>query len=256
MRTVIAVVLLAAACQSRLEVGPGHGPNSGGYGSGGTGGSGGSPYPTGVFGTGGSPVSTSDAGDGPPAAPALLLDDMEDGTTDFESRGGISGNWQTGSSPASPLIAPLDVPRGASARGTHGVGAGLYDLTLTLHSSPRDPNAADLSAYEGVAFWARSSVGPDLVVAMADCAVTPFEDFWSSESHGKPWPARRLSLTPRWERYVLLFEDFAASIDAGPDRRLDLSAICGLHFLNVATAPVDFWIDDVVLLCRGPCPDR
>jgi hypothetical protein len=274
MRTTIAslpmALALLSACQSQLVVADDWGPTSGGYG--GTGGTGGSPGPIGGYGsggTGGSPFSTQDAGGASPdvlapaPAPFQLIDDMEDGTAAFASPAGLSGAWQTWSDAAvtpvdtDALIAPLDLPRPGSTRGCHarplsGSARGV-DVALALHRSPRDLSAVDLSAYEGVAFWARSMVMTDLTVAGADASVAPGHDLWSDEASGNPWPARRVSLTPRWERYVLLFEDFDASASGG-DRRLDVRALAALHFLGSRNTPADFWIDDPVLLCRGICP--
>jgi hypothetical protein len=265
----LAAMALLPACQSRLVVGEGidrSGVSAGAGGSGGvggSGGSGGSPFPT-QSSTGGSPYAADAGWVTGGATAAQLLDDMEDGSPAFSSPAGVSGSWQT-SVDASPtpvvadaLIAPLDLPRAGSSKGCHArplsASPGAVDVMLALQRSPKDPSPADLSAYEGVAFWARSSTTPELVVAAADAGVPPGREFWSDDALGNPWPARRLALTPRWERYVLLFEDFSTSGDGGPDRRLDLRALAALHFIGPRGAAADFWIDDVVLLCRGSCP--
>jgi hypothetical protein len=281
MRTTTAPLLmtlaLLTACQSQLVVADDWGPVSGGTygatGTGGIGGTGGSSGPfggSGSVGIGGSPFSTQDAGGSsstavPAAAPApvQLIDDMEDGTAAFASPAGLSGAWQTWSDAAvtpvdtDALIAPLDLPRPGSTRACHarplsGSRRGV-DVALALHRSPRDLSPADLSAYEGVAFWARSAAMTDLTVAGADDSVAPGHDLWSDEASGNPWPARRVSLTGRWERYVLLFEDFD-TFAGDVDRRLDVRALAALHFAGGRNTPSDFWIDDVVLLCRGLCP--
>jgi hypothetical protein len=198
----------------------------------------------------------------PPAA--RVLDDLEGGRMDFTSALGIAGSWRAvddlGDPPQPPaaggpsVIETISPPRGDSTRGAHLHQPGTH-LALTLHDTTTPADLVDLSAYEGLAFWARSD-GPDrtLFVALADPGVDPTHRFWSDAAAGSPWPARRLTLSDRWERQVLLFEDVTTAFLDSHSRPVDIAAVSGIHFVPPQGATVDFWVDDLVLLCRGPCP--
>jgi hypothetical protein len=196
-----------------------------------------------------------------------ILHDMEDGSINFASLVGVLGSWFAAINyvagraplPLERLIEPVVPPRGASTLACH-VKAGRYedgvDLFVDFHPISRLPdfNHANLGAYAGIAFWARSETSDRLFVAIADDRVNGQEDFWKAELEGRPWPSRQLILTPAWERYVLLFEDVRAR-EPAPGRAVNTGAINSFHFLaGVGGVAVDFWIDDVAMLCRGPCP--
>jgi hypothetical protein len=286
MFVMLAAFAAAPACDTLLFTGE-HRPSSGMGGSSGlgTGGSGG----LGTGGSGGgtvdaapdlppprdsSPTDASpprDASDASDASGAItqLLHDMEDDRLNFVSPL-VLGSWFAminyadgrAPLPLERLIEPIVPPRGSSQRACH-MRAGRYedgvDLFVDFHPIGGQPtfNHADLSAYLGLVFWARSDSSDRLVVAAADSSVNVQEEFWKSELEGRPWPARLISLTTRWERYVLLFEDLRGGLNTTPiaPRPLNTAAINSFHFLSgVGGTPVDFWIDDLALLCRGFCP--
>jgi hypothetical protein len=207
-----------------------------------------------------------DARDG--GSVTAVLHDMEDGSINFPSAAvGVLGSWFAAINyaagraplPLDRLIEPVVPPRGTSQKACH-LKAGRYedgvDLFVDFHpiSGQPDFNHADLGAYSGLAFWARSDTSDRLIVAVADRPVNVQEEFWKAESEGRPWPSRQIMLTPTWERHVLLFEDLRTSVPA-PGRAVDAGTINSFHFLaGVGGVAVDFWIDDVALLCRGACP--
>jgi hypothetical protein len=196
-----------------------------------------------------------------------ILHDMEEGSLNFASFVGVLGSWFAAINyvagraplPLERLIEPVVPPRGASTLACH-VKAGRYedgvDLFVDFHPISRLPdfNHANFGAYAGIAFWARSETSDRLFVAIADDRVSVQEDFWKAELEGRPWPSRQLMLTPAWEHYVLLFDDVRAR-EPAPGRAVNAGAVNSFHFLaGVGGVAVDFWIDDVAMLCRGPCP--
>jgi hypothetical protein len=220
----------------------------------------------------GAPTPTLDASSDAAATDAagvtVVLHDMEDGSINFPSAAvGVLGSWFAAINyaagraplPLDRLIEPVVPPRGTSQKACH-LKAGQYedgvDLFVDFHpiSGKPDFNHADLRAYSGLAFWARSDANNLLVVAVADGLVDVQDEFWKAEFERNPWPSRQLMLTRTWQRYVLLFEDFRAGLP-GQGRAVDPAAINSFHFLaGVGSMAVDFWIDDVALLCRGACP--
>jgi hypothetical protein len=154
-------------------------------------------------------------------------------------------------------------PRGNS-RGAWRVrvnsGEPALDLHLDIHGPafPRVPYP-DLSAYAGIAFWARSDLpGGEVTVAIEDDTVlaTGYPEALDS---GRPWFTRRVQVGSDWRRHVLLFDDFRQKLVDGrqSDARVHTKAVWSLHLLNgLDGKPVDYQFDDVALLCRGRCPKQ
>jgi hypothetical protein len=115
-------------------------------------------------------------------------------------------------------------------------------MRIDFHG-PRFPRIPfpDFSAYAGIAFWARSSTDHgDIAVAIED-------------ERGAGGLERSVRLSTDWRRIILLFDEFRAG--AHPEARLHTQAIGSVHFAGGLVAlPADYWIDDLVLLCRGDCP--
>jgi hypothetical protein len=133
------------------------------------------------------------------------------------------------------------------------------DLFIDFHRPPLADHA-DLSAYAGIAFWARSG-GADhtIIVAVEDGPVVdPRKEIWESALNSDDWwPVRTISVSQRWQRFVLLFDDFHRGVPDssafGPP--LDTRVVNAIHFIDgTGAGPIDLWIDDLALLCRGACP--
>lgn len=159
------------------------------------------------------------------------------------------------------LAEPPSPPRGKSTRAWHvrsAAGAAGSDLHLEMHA-PGFPHTVypDLSAYAGIAFWARSdSPGQEITLAVVDDKVvaSSYDEALRSD---KPWFTRRVPLGASWRRHIVLFDDLRQPEGAGvmPDARLHTGALWSFHFLaGLDRTGADLWIDDLALLCRGACP--
>ncbi len=133
--------------------------------------------------------------------------------------------------------------RGESKRGIRIAGSendGPVNLWAQLDHPQGGP--VNLHPYAGIAFWAQ------ILVAIND---RPFE----AENSSSPWLTREVLLDEKWQRIVLLFEDFEQSGTAEmPARSLDRGSIVSINFIaGKGGESFALWIDDLALLCRGAC---
>jgi len=189
-----------------------------------------------------------------------LIDDMDHadpslpqvppGSSSFFWHGGTSflGNWFVSSPDRLRDAGFADIlpPRGNSKKACHVNGSALdngVDLWAQLNHPENRP--VDLSAYAGIAFWARLD-SPSGRFSVAFNAHKPDPSFGAVNSSPGPSLVRRLG-GPDWERLILLFDDFGPTLDS--------SAVASIDFIvGGAGEPFDLWIDDLMLLCRGICP--
>jgi hypothetical protein len=181
-----------------------------------------------------------------PATVFQLLHDMEDGNENVVSPVGLA-SWFGGG------IVNLDPPRQDSKRAQ----SGSDDLRLDIHGPKFQAGALypDLSAYAGVAFWARArSHGETVLVALEDEDVAGFRGYAEARASAKAWFETEVKLSSDWRRHIVLFEDVKQP--GHPDRKLRTQAIWSVHFMGGGAQgrSREYWIDDLALLCRGACP--
>lgn len=162
------------------------------------------------------------------------------------------------------------------AERNHDWGSIFGDYDLASITAPRDA-----SEYEGVALWARASVGTDkgVLVLLDDQYTTAaagicdepevVEGTRGPELVGQPGVVlpgtvpkendcgnsfqRVLTVTERWQLHLLPFSSF--SQDPLPNRRLsgiDSSALYGMVFRAPKAARLELWIDDIAYYRRRP----
>jgi hypothetical protein len=216
----------------------------------------------------------------------LLIDDMEhdcaraDGAAFFWSVGtaGGLGNWFFRSASDMPpsnanlppamtsfpfgdaFVEPIVPPRGSSTLARHVRGVGVWtavDLLAQLNHPSQGP--VDLSAFAGIAFWARlTSPSGRLIAFLRD--QDPFsgpQDFFPAEFTSSPWFAQSVAASSQWQHFILLFNDFRQGIVSGnaSGRALHTNAITTIDFVTGFDGEAfDLWIDDLAVLCRGSCP--
>lgn len=181
-----------------------------------------------------------------PATVFQLLHDMEDGNENVVSPVGLA-SWFGGG------IVNLDPQRQESKRAQ----SGSDDLRLDIHGPKfqAGPLYPDLSAYAGVAFWARArSDGETVLVALEDQEVAGFRSYADARASGKPWFETDVKLSSDWRRHIVLFDDVKQP--GQPDKKLRTEAIWSVHFMGGGAQgrSREYWIDDLALLCRGACP--
>jgi hypothetical protein len=99
----------------------------------------------------------------------------------------------------------------------------------------------DLSRFSGFSFWARMTGLPRaLVVAHGDGRASS-----ARPASVPPLPSQTVTISDSWQQFVLRFEDFG----------VDATAIASFDFVVTADGgPIDFWVDDLSLVCRESCP--
>jgi hypothetical protein len=159
------------------------------------------------------------------------------------------------------VLAPPSPPRGASKKAWHlrtGPDSAGVDVRLDIHG-PQFPRVLypDLRNYAGVAFWARGDAeNQDLLVAMEDDKVIA-PNYSEAAAGRNPWFTQPVKVGTEWRRYILLFDDFQ-QVDAKGSvvstGQLDTAAVWSIHFIaGLARRAGGVWVDDLALLCKGPC---
>jgi hypothetical protein len=164
--------------------------------------------------------------------------------TTSSTSGGI-GNWFVQSAEGKLSDAMIDeiVPhRDGSRRACHVTGADYargVDLFAQLNHPTSRP--ADLSAFRGIAFWARlTSQSGKLVVAIGDG-----RSYFIADDALSPLPSHTFAVSDQWQHFELSFE----SIGADPSRVVSLEFVGG-----EGGEPFELWVDDVAFVCSGACP--
>jgi hypothetical protein len=165
-----------------------------------------------------------------------------------------------GGAAGADLVPPVPA-RGQSLKAWHltaAAGSAGLDVKLDVHA-PGFPRVLypDLRNYAAVAFWARAErAGDELLVAVEDDRVIA-PRYGLAAATSRPWFTRPVTLSAQWRRYIIAFEDFR---QVGPDGGVlstggpNTAAIWSFHFIGgLGGRSADLWVDDLTLLCRGPC---
>ncbi|HEX2733196.1 MAG TPA: hypothetical protein VHM70_16410 [Polyangiaceae bacterium] len=171
-----------------------------------------------------------------------LIDDME-----VPLRGGGSGftwrylgNWflTTGSTSMDAERVALNPPRGDSTQ-SYWIGGAEDLLDLWAQLSHPLGDRVDLKSYEGISFWATSSVADARLTVALDVGWN-IEDGLRAET-----PQKVVPVSSVWQYYEIPFSDLQAATGAS-----------SVDFIvDARSGAFDVWIDDLALLCAGPCPD-
>ncbi len=158
--------------------------------------------------------------------------------------GGI-GNWFVMSVDGTVSDAAIDEilpPRGESRKACHVSGAG-YARGLDLFAQLNHPTSrpADLSAFLGIAFWARLTSETSKLVA----AVGDGRTFFAAEDDQSPLPSQTFTVSDHWQHFELSFQ----SIGADPSHVVSLEFVGG-----EGGEPFELWVDDLAFICSGACP--
>lgn len=168
---------------------------------------------------------------------------------------GTLGNWFVSDGSGNGLEdAPVVALSPARADSRHAIfvasreRSGRLDLWAQLDHPSNRP--LDLSKFTGIAFWARMKGGDGrLTVALRDRL--PGAGRTETPSLDQP-------LTPGvWQQFILPFDDFQRPTTPGEaaPAPLNRAAISDVHFVaGGVDQPIELWIDDLALFCRGTCP--
>jgi hypothetical protein len=184
---------------------------------------------------------------------APMIDDWEDRNARLLIADGREGTWMVyndgsgkqvppGLSPMHPV--QLVPARGQSHYALHTSGEKLSIWGSTVVGSFTDGGCYDMSAYRGVAFWAKGNTRIYAQLAVIDEV--------SKESGGLcagtacyTSPSKAFDLGPRWQEYVLTFAELER-LNAPPRFRFDPKRVTSFNFaIHREDTPFDVWMDDV-----------
>jgi hypothetical protein len=152
------------------------------------------------------------------------------------------GNWfaVSGSSNVDAKAVSLTPSRGASTQAYYARLEPGEIVNLLVELDHPERRALDLSGYAGLTFLARSDVNDHWLTVGFNGVYTGSSAeglFVGLPSYGE------------WQRYVLLFDTIFGAAGSLP------SALKTIAFAAQASGqPVDLWVDEVALICSGPCP--
>jgi hypothetical protein len=139
------------------------------------------------------------------------------------------------------VIGAVDPPRGNSTQACHVTGAAFADA-VDLYAQLDHPwsRPVDLTAYSGLAFWARlDPPSAKLVVALNVEGPALLSEGSVTGLVSGSFPA-----TADWQRFELPFTDATRT-----------SSVVSIDFVVLGGGEaLDLWIDELSLLCRGACP--
>jgi hypothetical protein len=206
------------------------GSSQGGGAGGGSGDSGGN------SGSGGEPPSCDDIGstaDFSGVGSLSLVDDFEQAWTNLGKGVTYTGWWYVAKDDAantslSPDVGTWSYEEDACSDtdALHITGTGYTTWGASFDAQLMDSVAEiDLSGYTGVAFWARSNSSNQLKIGISD----------GDDSNGTtPIESTPIFLGQEWEQHLIPFPGSA-----------NMSQAKVLHFVVVASATFDLWLDDV-----------
>lgn len=193
-----------------------------------------------------------------------LVDQMEDGDGSINFTAGRAGVWfpfndDTGTQfPGTKLesfpMSALDPPRSDSRYAAHSYGSGFSKWGSGIGFDMRVQQPYDASTYSGVAFWARRAPGTTsaLRLAVLDGATSPlggkcnFDAGLCHDDFG-----RDLELGTGFHFFSFAWAELSQRGWSGNILpAVDTTQIYGLRFQSEPNVDFDFWIDDVLLLCR------
>ena len=185
-------------------------------------------------------IDNEHAGDGrpvpPPNAPGAFF-------WGSDSAGWRIGNWFVTSDKVHDVgLSPIDPPRAGSTEARRASGQGYASgVVLWVQLNHPQGRAVDLSAYSGIAFWARlKSATSAVVVSLNDGSRA------SGALDGRSTlPSVSLTAGDTWQQFTLPFDTFGLS---------DLKIATVEFFIGDKGETFDLWVDDFALTCSGACP--
>lgn len=118
-----------------------------------------------------------------------------------------------------------------------------------------DAYQVDFSARTGFSFWARTT-GADttFIFAVSDTTANPFQTFFITEGTPGGWPSIKLAASSEWRQHIVPFTELRRTHPLTANQPRDPARVTGLHFVTGhGVPPVDLWIDDISVICRGAC---
>jgi hypothetical protein len=137
---------------------------------------------------------------------------------------------------------PIESPRAGSTEARRATGQGFASgVVLWVQLDHPSNRAVDLSAYSGLAFWARLKSATSAVVVSLNDGSHP-----SGALGGRSTlPSVSLTAGDTWQQFTLPFDDFGLSA-------VKIATV--EFFVGDKGETFDLWVDDFALICSSACP--
>lgn len=185
--------------------------------------------------------------------PGNLIDDAEAGTGAILQLGGRQGDWfayNDGSGVQNPAEGASFNPTAGGISGSSlaimTFGSGFSDwgagIGFDLNSFGGARETYDVSAFTGIAFWAKGTT--NLRVAVVDAATIPIADGGTCAANCSDTHGRSIALTQSWEQYTVSFAEVTQS-GWGTQVTFDETNVLGLQLDIEPGVDFEIWIDQI-----------
>jgi hypothetical protein len=113
----------------------------------------------------------------------------------------------------------------------------------------------DVSALDGISFWAKGTAGTDgtIQLQVAIPATHSVEVGGDCVSQCNDHPSKRVTLTPQWKQYTVAFRDLTQAGFGAPAKYGGI--MMAVNWVSVSGPAVDFWVDEVALYSGTASPE-
>lgn len=182
----------------------------------------------------------------------VLIDDFEDGNPELATAGGRDGAWILGVDPTEG-VATAEESSHCAARGRdagHFTRAGFTSWGANWTAVFRATRGGlavphDASGFGGISFWAAHGPGAEPPFELP-VGVTTIDNAWNGgvcNGSCMDYYGTRVSLTSRWQRFDVRFEQLAQNGWGEPQVAMRRNVLVG--FIIWPDHASDIWIDDV-----------
>ena len=238
-----------------------------GSGAAGSGNSAGTSGPTGTAGTvgsGGTNGTAGTTGAGGQAPPLEMIDNLDDNDRMIIAANGRQGPWHSfNDSNGGNIQPPLGTGFFATAGGAnntsyavHTTGSGYQfgGVGFDLNNATQTPEAMqsmayNASAYNGVTFWAKSSMGGTLRVEFAMRSFVPTDRGGTCTTNcWNVYGANTATLTANWAQYTIMWAGMQRE-QGGTSPAFNPAELMSISFKGPGT--FDFWVDEIQFTRAG-----
>jgi len=167
---------------------------------------------------------------------------------DFES-GDLHGWYDFGATGALNVLAAVGPGAIGTTRAGHLAAVGLTSFGAGMGFGT---GCWDVSALDGISFWAKGSAGGDNVIQFQVAIPATHGVAFGGDCTDKcnDHPSKKLTLTGGWKQYAVAFTELTQAGFGAPAKYDGI--MMAINWVSVSGPAVDFWVDEVALYAGKP----